>query len=199
MYAVQEAIAHSSLHGYFLAGWHVLTDRLLPVFSQSKIDGCFSDITVPTWMNSNVQPVHPEEVRTCHYRAQKPLTEATSVSGALSCLAQSPGQASLLAPAMVTATRIFHPPNCSQAYMLVADQQVCLLQVFGWRKRKPMLYFRGTSTGGQVDNDTNFESMHRQRLIEYARNRDHMDVGFVGYVQCQEEACQRMEARHLFI
>jgi len=34
--------------------------------------------------------------------------------------------------------------------------------------------------------------MHRQRLIEYAQGRDHMDFGFVGYVQCHEEACQRM-------
>ena len=59
---MQEAILFSSLHGYFLAGWHILTDRLLPVFSQSKINGCFSDITVPTWMNSHVQPVQQDEV-----------------------------------------------------------------------------------------------------------------------------------------
>jgi len=28
--------------------------------------------------------------------------------------------------------------------------------------------------------------------MEYAQGSDHMDFGFVGYVQCHEEACQRM-------
>ena len=39
--------------------------------------------------------------------------------------------------------------------------------------------------------------MCRQRLIEYGQNRtDIMDVGFVGYVQCSEEACAKMQVSH---
>lgn len=45
-----------------------------------------------------------------------------------------------------------------------------------------------------MDNNTAFQVMHRQRLVEYGQNHsDIMDVGFVGYVQCSEEACAAMQ------
>ncbi len=57
-------------------------------------------------------------------------------------------------------------------------------EILGWRKRRPKLYFRGTSTGGRVDNTTAFHVMHRQRLVDYGLNRTEvMDVGFVGCAQ----------------
>ncbi|EIE18580.1 hypothetical protein COCSUDRAFT_45356 [Coccomyxa subellipsoidea C-169] len=128
--ASQDTVQLWHQHGYFVGGWQPLVGSLLPVLSQSKINGCFQDITIPTWMNDGTNRVEPDEI-------------------------------------------------------------------LGWRKRCPKLYFRGTSTGGRVDNTTAFHVMHRQRLVEYGLNRTEvMDVGFVGYVQCSEEACRAMEAQY---
>ena len=52
-----------------------------------------------------------------------------------------------------------------------------------------------SNTNWQLDDGQLF--MCRQRLIEYGQNRtDLMDVGFVGYVQCSEEACTKMQVSH---
>jgi hypothetical protein len=120
------AARFAHLHGYFICGWQPLVGRLLPVFSQSKIDGCFADITVPSWMNAGVQPASQDDL----------------------------------------------PP---------------------WEDRMPSLFFRGTSTGGRVEPDTPHQLMHRQRLMQYARNRTDMDIGFVEYLQCEKQACWDME------
>ena len=64
-----------------------------------------------------------------------------------------------------------------------------------WEARAPSLFFRGSSTGGFVGDDTPFASMHRQRLVALAANHSRMDVAFVEYVQCSPAACAAMEAR----
>ena len=64
-----------------------------------------------------------------------------------------------------------------------------------WEARAPSLFFRGSSTGGFVGDDTPFASMHRQRLVALAANQSRMDVAFVEYVQCSPAACAAMEAR----
>ena len=64
-----------------------------------------------------------------------------------------------------------------------------------WEARVPSLFFRGSSTGGFVGDDTHFASMHRQRLVALAANDSRMDVAFVEYVQCSPAACAAMEAR----
>lgn len=64
-----------------------------------------------------------------------------------------------------------------------------------WEARVPSLFFRGSSTGGFVGDDTHFASMHRQRLVALAANESRMDVAFVEYVQCSPAACAAMEAR----
>ena len=71
-------------------------------------------------------------------------------------------------------------------------------EILGWRKRRPKLYFRGTSTGGRVDNTTAFHALHRRRLGEYGLNRTEiMDRGFVGCVISVMEAHVREMRPHL--
>ncbi|KAK9840812.1 hypothetical protein WJX81_006676 [Elliptochloris bilobata] len=65
-----------------------------------------------------------------------------------------------------------------------------------WDARAPLLFFRGSSTGGFVSDTTNFSSMHRQRLVGLAANDSRMDVSFVEYVQCSHAACAAMEKRY---
>ena len=64
-----------------------------------------------------------------------------------------------------------------------------------WDARVPSLFFRGSSTGGFVGDDTPFASMHRQRLVALAANESRIHVAFVDYVQCSPAACAAMEAR----
>jgi hypothetical protein len=40
-FCLQEAVQLWHQHGYFVGGWQPLVGALLPVLSQSKINGCF--------------------------------------------------------------------------------------------------------------------------------------------------------------
>lgn len=57
----EEAAAQLRAHGFFIAGRQALTGRALPVLSQSKVPGCFLDITVPSWTYADVAPVGADE------------------------------------------------------------------------------------------------------------------------------------------
>ena len=52
---VQEAMELWHQHGYFVGGWQPLVGTLLPVFSQSKINGCFQVRSPP---NGGNPPYH---------------------------------------------------------------------------------------------------------------------------------------------
>lgn len=48
-----------------------------------------------------------------------------------------------------------------------------------------------------MQDDTAYQNMHRQRLVEYGKTRtDVMDVGCVDYVQCVKKSCWEMFARY---
>jgi len=55
-----------------------------------------------------------------------------------------------------------------------------------------MLFFRGSTTGGSYNADRNFSIAHRPRLMDLAKNKPHMDMGFFQFKQCSN-VCDNME------
>ena len=44
--------------------------------------------------------------------------------------------------------------------------------------------------------DTDFTLAHRQRLVELARGKPHMDIAFHAFLQCDENVCKKMRAHY---
>lgn len=62
-----------------------------------------------------------------------------------------------------------------------------------WEQRRPVLYFRGSNTGGEYNADTPFLTMHRQRLVLAAQNDSRMDIGLTQHIQCTTpDVCAKM-------
>nr|KAJ3417725.1 F-actin-capping protein subunit beta [Polyrhizophydium stewartii] len=61
-----------------------------------------------------------------------------------------------------------------------------------WHKRKPQVFWRGSSTGGHAYKD-NWHRMHRQRMANIAKKRPELfDIAITAFIQCDKEECDAM-------
>lgn len=73
-----------------------------------------------------------------------------------------------------------------------------------WHVKQPVVFWRGSSSGGLARADSNFVRFHRQRLVEASRNLSsfasslglQLDVGFTSFLQCEPKACSRQQAMY---
>jgi len=126
-------------HLHHTHGGHQLnySSKLLPIFSQTKVEGCHMDIQYPTLYNWN---------------------------GLLS----------------------------------MEDRQ----KLLPWKERKETLIFRGATTGGHYSSNpggdyrtSDYEQLHRFRLVEQFRGEPDMDFQFTNYVQCHN-LCAELESKY---
>ncbi|KAL2918805.1 hypothetical protein HK105_201639 [Polyrhizophydium stewartii] len=63
-----------------------------------------------------------------------------------------------------------------------------------WDKRKPQVFWRGSSTGGRAYKN-NWRRMHRQRMASMAKKRPELfDIAITSFIQCEREDCDAMHA-----
>jgi hypothetical protein len=66
-----------------------------------------------------------------------------------------------------------------------------------WKNKKPVLYWRGSTTGGSYHGDS-WKSFPRFRFVEMAqKHKDIMDGGFTSMKNCGTE-CPEAEVRKLY-
>lgn len=64
-----------------------------------------------------------------------------------------------------------------------------------WEERKDTLFFRGSTTGGHYNQMKDYTIAHRQRLVEFAKGKPQMDIGFTAIIQCNN-ICDELQDRY---
>mmetsp|Transcript_3879 Transcript_3879/g.11239 ORF Transcript_3879/g.11239 Transcript_3879/m.11239 type:complete len:462 (+) Transcript_3879:334-1719(+) len=67
-------------------------------------------------------------------------------------------------------------------------------QVPDWERRRDVLYWRGSTTGGVCRGGEDFRKFHRQRLVEAGRNCSDMDLAFTAIIACDDTCCKDQQA-----
>ena len=58
-----------------------------------------------------------------------------------------------------------------------------------WSDKKPLAYWRGSTTGGKLDLD-NMHQFQRHRMLSLYQNHSHFDIAFTGIAQCSHSGCE---------
>ncbi|KAI9206142.1 glycosyl transferase family 90-domain-containing protein [Polychytrium aggregatum] len=65
-----------------------------------------------------------------------------------------------------------------------------------WSEKTPKLFWRGSTTGG-TPVDEKYVNYHRHRMVKLAQNNSHMDMGFIGAIQCGAY-CEDVKTKYRF-